>query len=576
MKKFLLGFLIGFVFCGLALVIFFFALVRLGSRPPSIPASAVLSYRLEGSIPETPQVEIPLPFFEHIAAPTVRDHWEMFRKAAADPRIRGILFTPQGVDAGWGKLEEIRSGIETFRKSGKPVYAYLRAPRARDYYLATAADRVFMAPEDFLDLKGLRAELMYVKGTLDKIGVQIDIEHAGKYKDAGDMFTRKSPTPETLEAMNSILDDLYGQLVTRLGAARKKSPDQMRAIIDQGPFTSRQALAMGLVDQLRYQDQVSGDLRERLKLTQDIRKVSPRDYSRVTPESLGVETGRRIALVAAEGDIIRGDSDSPFGNEGFITSAGMTKLLQRAGSDNSIRGVIVRIDSPGGDGFASDEIWREMVLLSKKKPLVISMSDLAASGGYYIAMTGDPVVAYPGTLTGSIGVFYGKADLRGLYDKIGVQKEILSRGRFAAIDSDYVPLTDEARKKLHASVEEFYHSFVERVAQGRKRGYAQVEPFAQGRVWLGSQAKANGLIDQFGGLDKAIELVKRKAGIPDREQVRLVSYPPPRNIFDVLFSRQTAVAAPETRVFSLLRRFSTRTWMEGGMMKMMPFTLDIK
>jgi protease-4 len=254
----------------------------------------------------------------------------------------------------------------------------------------------------------------------------------------------------------------------------------------------------------------------------------------------------------------------------------MTKLLDQVGSDSGIRGVIVRIDSPGGDGFASDEIWREMGLLSKKKPLVISMSDLAASGGYYIAMTGDPILAYPGTLTGSIGVFYGKADLHGLYDKIGLQKEILTRGRFADIDSDYVPLSNAARKKLQGSIDEFYKSFVGRVAQGRHRGYDQIEPLAQGRVWLGSQAKANGLIDQFGGLDRAIELVKQKAGIPAGERVRLVAYPSRRSIFDQLFSQSAAAAAPESQVLSLLRRFSTRTWMHGGMLKMMPYTIEVK
>ncbi|HEX8986304.1 MAG TPA: signal peptide peptidase SppA, partial [Bryobacteraceae bacterium] len=573
MKKFLLGVLIGFLFAGLGLVIVIFAVARFGARPPEISRDSVLVYRLEGAVPESPGITIPLPFFEGKTPPTVRDHWELLRKAAADSRIRAVLFMPQGVDAGWAKLEEIRSGIEAFRKSGKPVYAYLRAPRAREYYLATAADRIYMAPEDFLDLKGLRAELMYLRGTLDKIGVQIEIQHAGKYKDAGDTFTRKSASPETLEVMNSILDDLYGQLTARFASARNKTPEQIRAIIDQGPFVAKDALAAGLIDGLQYQDQIYGELRGKLKLA-EVRKVALKDYQKVAPESLGLETGRKIALVVAEGDIVRGDGESPFGGEGFVSSAGMTRLLQQVGNDGSVRGVIVRIDSPGGDGFASDEIWREMGLLSKKKPLVISMSDLAASGGYYMAMTGDPILAYPGTFTGSIGVFYGKADLHGLYDKLGVQKQILSRGRFAEIDSDYTPLSDAARVKLQSSIEQFYRTFVERVAQGRRRPYGQIEPIAQGRVWLGSQAKANGLIDDFGGLDKAIELVKRKAGIPTTEKVRLAAYPPRRTIFEQLFGPQPSVSLPESRVLSLARRFSTRTWLEGGFFKAMPYSIE--
>ncbi|MGE5647388.1 MAG: signal peptide peptidase SppA [Acidobacteriota bacterium] len=576
MKKFLLGVLIGLLFSGLALVVLLFAIARFASRPPAIPGGSVLVYRLQGDVPEAPQVEIPLPFFERMSAPTVRDHWEMLRKAAADSRIRALLLMPEGVGAGWAKIDEIRSGIEAFKRSGKPVYAFLRGPRAREYYLAAAADRVYMPPEDLLDLKGLRAELMYLKGTLDKIGVNIEIQHVGKYKDAGDVLTRKGPTPETLEVINSILDDLYGQLVTGLGNARRKTPEQMRAIIDQGPFTSKEALAHGLVDGLRYQDQVYGELKDKLKIGGELHKVSLRDYFRITPESVGIETGSRIALVAAEGDIIRGDAESPFGGQGFITSSGMTRLLQRVGSDRSIRGVILRIDSPGGDGFASDEILREVRLLSKKKPLVVSMSDMAASGGYYMAMSGDPLLAYPGTFTGSIGVFYGKADLRGLYDKLGIQKYVLTRGKFAGIDSDYVPMSDEGRKKLQASIEEFYKSFVDIVAQSRKRTYPQIDAVAQGRVWLGNQAKANGLIDQFGGIDRAIEIVKQKAGIPARESVRLVAYPPRRTILDQLLSRQPAVSLPESRMFQALRRYSTRTWAEGGMMKMAPYTVEVK
>ncbi|MGC9971209.1 MAG: signal peptide peptidase SppA [Bryobacteraceae bacterium] len=573
MKKFLLGVLIGFLFSGLALVIFCFAMLRLASRPPSVPDASILVFKLEGSVPETPGVEIPLPLFERMSSPTVRDHWELLRKAAADRRIRAVVFMPRGVEAGWGKLQELREDLLAFKKSGKPLYACLRAPGTREYYLATAADRVFMTPEDLLDLKGLRAELTYFKETLDKLGVRIEVEHAGKYKDAPDMFTRSSMSPETREVINSILDDLYGQLTGAIATARRKTPEQIRATIDQGPFVSQQALAAGLVDALQYQDQVFEELRERLKLPA-IRKVSHRDYLKIPPQSVGVESGRRVAFVVAEGDIVRGD-DGGFAADGALSPAAMADMLHRVGDDRGIQGVIVRIDSPGGDAFASDEIWREMTLLSKKKPLVISMSDAAASGGYDIAMTGDPLIAYPGSFTGSIGVFYGKADLRGLYNKLGVRKDILSRGRFAEIDSDYTPLSDAARQKLRREIDVLYSSFVRRVAQGRKREVAQIEPIAQGRVWLGSQAKANGLIDDFGGIDRAIELLKQKAGIPRDEQVRLVPYPPQRTIWDQLLGRPAdpLTGAP---LLAFLRRFATRTWLQGGMLKLMPCSIEVK
>jgi len=573
MKKFLLGVLIGFLFSGLALVIFFFAMLRLGSTPPEIPDGSMLTLKIEGPVPESPSVEVPLPVFERLSPPTVRDYWELLRKAAADRRIRAVVLMPEGVDAGWGKLQELRADLLEFKKSGKPIYAILRAPGTREYYLATAADRIYMAPEDYLDLKGLRAELTYFKNTLDKLGVRVEVEHAGKYKDAPEAFTRDSMSPETREVMNSILDDLFGQLTGAIATARKKTPEQIRATIDEGPFVSGQALAAGLVDSLRYQDQVFGELQRALKLPA-IRKVSYRDYLKVPPESAGVETGRHVAFVVAEGDILRGEN-GVFASQGGINPADMTSMLRRVGNDRGIRGVIVRIDSPGGDAFASDEIWREMAELGKKKPLVISMSDTAASGGYDMAMTGDPLVAYPATFTGSIGVFYGKVDLRGLYEKLGIRKDIISRGQFAEIDSDYGPLSDAARKKLQREIDAFYSRFVSRVAEGRRKTVAQIEPVAQGRVWLGSQAKANGLVDELGGIDRAIELLKQKAGIPLSEQVKLVAFPPQRTIWDQLFGQSEAASA-NAPLMAFLKRFAARTWFQGGMLKVMPYSIEVK
>jgi protease-4 len=240
-----------------------------------------------------------------------------------------------------------------------------------------------------------------------------------------------------------------------------------------------------------------------------------------------------------------------------------------------IRAVIVRIDSPGGSSFASDEIWREMNALSKKKPVVISMSDSAASGGYYIAMTGDPVVAYPATFTGSIGVVFGKVNLRGLYDKLGISKDFLMRGRYADIDSDYGPLSDAARGKLREGIDATYRSFVERVAEARKRKFEEIEPLAQGRVWLGSQAKARGLIDELGGMNRAIEVVRKKANIPRDEKVTLVVYPPKRSILDHLLSRAPMTSA-ETRLRALLKDVNAAALLEGGMLRLMPYSVTVK
>jgi protease IV len=230
---------------------------------------------------------------------------------------------------------------------------------------------------------------------------------------------------------------------------------------------------------------------------------------------------------------------------------------------------VVRIDSPGGEVTASDDMWRQMNLLSKKKPMVISMSDVAASGGYYMAMTGDPIVAYPGTLTGSIGVVFGKPDLRGLYDKLGISKDAVQRGRNADIDSDYTPLSPEQLALLRRGIDESYTDFIMKVAVGRHRQPAQIEPVAQGRVWLGSEAKPNGLVDELGGLSTAIELVKKRANIPASESVSLIVYPPRRTLFDLL-TRKSQENILESRLAKVFGSMPFHAWMRGGLLRIMP------
>ena len=458
-------------------------------------------------------------------------------------------------------------------KSGKPVFAFLRTPSTREYYLATAAGRIYMPPEDMLDLKGLRAELMFFRGTLDKIGVQVEIEHAGKYKDYGDMFTRTSMSPETREVLNCVLDEIYGHLVETVAAGRKKSPDEVRAIVDEGPFLARQALAKGLVDGLLYEDQVFGEM-EKAAGAGRLSRISIRHYLKSRGAAAGPKGKDRVALVVGEGTIIGGLAGDVYGEAG-IAAPSFIKLLRQVGEDPGIRGAIVRIDSPGGESFASDEIWREMNRLSARKPVVISMSDEAACGGYYISMTGDPVVAYPATFTGSIGVVYGKANLRGLYEKLGISKQLLTRGRFAAIDSDYTPLDEAARRKLREGVDDNYRAFVAKVAAARKRKFEEIEPLAQGRVWLGSQAKRNGLVDELGGLDRAVELIRQKARIPRGDEISLVVYPPQRSLFERLLGRSSGAPAPEwLRAF--LKRWPIDLLSRGGYFRLMPYSLEVR
>jgi len=583
MKKFLLGFVIGILFVALVGVILVAAAIRFGgSRRPQVVANSALVLQLEGDLPEQPAMEFPIPFFDNQQPLTIAENWQMLRNAAADSRIQAMVLEPRGLDVGWAKLEELRADIVNFKKSGKPVYAFLRGAGTKEYYLATAADKVFMSPEDELDVKGLRAELVFVKGTLDKLGVQMEFEHVGKYKDAPDMFTKTESSAETREVINQLLDQFYGDLINTVAEGRKKSPDAVRALIDNGPFIGKEALNGGLVDALIYEDQMYDQLRQQVKLN-SLEKIADRDYSRAAATNLGVEGPTKIALLVGQGDITRGSTNDS-GDSG-ITTAGMIKRLRAVRDDASIKGVILRIDSPGGDGIASDDILHEAKLLSQKKPTVISMSDLAASGGYFIAMTGDPVVAYRNTETGSIGVFFGKVNLRGLYDKLGVKKELMKRGRFADIDTEYAPLNDEQRAKLRTEIEVFYRGFVQRVADGRRRKYDDVEPLAQGRVWTGAQAKQNGLVDEIGGIDRAIEMVKQRAKIGATEKVTLVAYPPRRNLLQILMDRDTDLTSIESRIVDsrvearvreLVGDLPLRVLSRGGILRLMPYSITIR
>ncbi|PWU12163.1 MAG: signal peptide peptidase SppA [Terriglobia bacterium] len=572
MVKFLIGLVTGVLLVFLTVGILFFALLRFREKPPEVANNSVLVLRLNGAIPERTPVEIP--FLSEGPSLTVSSVWMDLRKAAADPRIKAVVLEPEGVAAGWAKLEEIRGDIDQFRKSGKPVFAYLRTPTAREYYIATAADRIYLGPEDPVYLKGMRAEIMYFKKTLDKLGVNVDVEHAGKYKDFGDMFTRTDMSPETREVINALVDDLYGNLLARIAAGRKMTTDRVRTLIDQGPFLATEAKSAGLIDELRFEDQMWGELKSRVNAG-DLKRVKAETYARVPPESVGLAGKSRIALVIGEGDITRGDPDNPAADENGLTSAAFDKLLEQVSNDSSIKAVIVRIDSPGGEVTASDDLWRYMNLLSRKKPMVISMSDVAASGGYYMALTGDPIVAYSGTETGSIGVVFGKPNLHGLYDKLGITKDAVQRGKNADIDSDYTALTPDQQQKLRHGIDVSYQEFVSKVASARHRKFEEIEPVAQGRVWLGSQAKMHGLVDELGGLDKAIELVKKKANIPTAESVSVVMYPPRRSLLDLVV-RRSQDDVLTSRLAQALPGLPFHAWIKGGFLRLMPYRIEVR
>jgi protease-4 len=584
MRKFILGVVCGLAFAFLAGVILIFTAVRLGGdKAPTIDNDSVLMLRLEGEIPEKPAMELPLPFFEEPRSVTMVELWSALNRAAEDTRIKAVVLEPKMLFTGWASIEQIRQDLLKFKKSGKPIYCRLQTPGTKEYYLATAADKIFLAPDDRVDMKGLRIESTYWKNTLDKVGVQIEIEHAGKYKDFGDTYSRTSMTPETREVLNGFLDQFYGDLIRVIAEGRKKKPEDVRTMLDDGPFLARKSKEFGLVDVTGYEDDMYTALKDQLKL-KEVKKAPLKDYARSRPQTKTTPKGR-IAFLVADGGISGSANMDP---EEEITAPSMVRMMKQIEKDDSINGVIFRVNSPGGDALASDLILHQAKLLSKKKPMIISMADYAASGGYMISMTGDTVLSYPNTITGSIGVVFGKANLRGLYDKLGIQKEILTRGKNAAIDSEYLPMDENARAKLREGILETYNNFLESVAEGRRKKKEEIAPIAEGRAWTGSQAKTQALVDELGGLDRAIELIKAKAKIDPKEKVALVPYPERKTLFEVLTSKNAPPDSTSIADEAVLRRFlktafpdpSTRTWVrtvvQGGMMRMAPKWFEVR
>ena len=574
MRKFLLGLVIGIVVTLLGGFIIVLAVGRLAaSKEPTIAGNSVLVLALDGEVPEVAPVEIPLPFLQSQGVPTVRDLWTSIHAAAHDKRIRALVIQPRGVGLGWGKLQELHEELLDFKKSGKPVYAFLQGPGTKEYYLASVADKIYLSPDDMLDVKGLRVEALYLKNTFDKIGVNFQVDHIGRYKDAGDMFTRTNMSPETREVLNQILDQLYGDFCSTVGQGRHKSADEMRSLVDSGPFVGSKAKDAGLVDQLGYEDQVYAELKKKVG-ENSLNKISIKSYFRAAPTG-----GDHIALIVGQGDILRGDPDDQFNNNQVISSGTIAKTIRQVRNDSSVKGVILRVDSPGGDAVASDEILHELKLLSNVKPLVISMSDVAASGGYFISMTGDPVVAYPNTITGSIGVIYARPNLRDLYAKLGVQEETITRGKLADLDSESIPLSDAAKQKLHESIQITYQSFVSKVAAARKKTYDQIDPIAQGRVWMGEQARQNGLVDELGGLNRAVAMIRQKAKLSGNGETNLIVFPPRRSLLELLTNSSpdsVGTAFAESKIRSVLTGLPGRAMLQGGMLRILPYQINVR
>ncbi len=515
------------------------------TRTPFSAANSYLALNLSGDIPEEPPSS-ELPAFLERRKASVRTLVESLDRAARDPRIKSVVLRTAGLEgAGFGKVQELRDALIRFRKSGKPAYAHLEFAGNKEFYLASACDKIYAVPTALLEVTGLAAEVTFYKGTFDKVGVEAQFVGVGKYKNAPNQFTESGFTAPHREQMEAMLDSLFTQYVEALSESRHKTQAEVRALIDQGPYDARRALQAGLVDELVYAD----ELEERLKGAD---KVTPGRYVRSAHGGLGFDGRPKIALIYAVGTIVTGEgSEGPFGGP-YAGSDTVARALREARQDASIRAIVLRVDSPGGSGTASDVIWREVELARKAKPVVVSMGDVAASGGYYIAMGSDEIVAQPGTITGSIGVFGGKFSLERLYDKVGLTHERVVRGKNAALFSDARPWNAEERAKVESLMVSFYDDFLDKAAEGRKMKREAIHAVAQGRVWTGTEALEKGLVDKLGGLDVALEAAKFRAKIGRGQEVSLVVLPEHKSWFEKLMERQeedpeaeaeTAVAA---------------------------------
>lgn len=495
-------------------------------RPPGVPDKGVLVLKIEGDLDELSTNPFDALFHEPV---TVRSLTQALRAAKTDPRITGVLLRPVQAPALWGKVQELRDALVDFRSSGKPLVALLEFAGDREYVLASAASRVVLVPPGQLNLTGLASYQVFLRGTFDKIGTQPDLLHIGDYKTAVNTFTEKGFTPAHREMTQSLNHDAFEQLLGTVASARKKTADDVRALIDQGPMLPDAALRNGLVDDVAYMDEIG----KTSGLGDSFKELPIEQYLTVLPASRTSVSAPRVAILYAIGTIVSGNGGSgPTGTE--VGADKLSQYIREVRNDDSIKAVVLRIDSPGGSTVASDVIWRELMLLRARKPLVVSMSDLAASGGYYIAMPGHVIVAQPGTLTGSIGIFSGKFVTGGTYSKLGMNIEAVSEGTYAEMYSPIRPFNLAERVKVEEQMQAFYDQFVEKVAESRTSTPEKIDAIAQGRVWTGRQARDRGLVDELGGLPRALVIAQQRAGIARETAVQVVTYPPKPSVFEAL------------------------------------------
>ena len=517
--------------------------------PPPIKKYA--EFTLGGTYTDTKTVSP----FGTSATKTLRGLFKKLDALKTDDDIAGIIFKIEGVSLGWAALQEIRTKLLEFHEAEKETIGYLESGGNAEYLLAATMDRIVLTPTGSLNLTGLRAEVLFYKGLLDKLDIEADMLAMGKYKSGVEPYMRDGMSDAFRESMTALLDDLYAQLLNYIAESRDGiSTKTASDLINRGPFTAAEAKQEKLVDALQYYDALVTTLKAASE-DEEVQVVKPSFERKRTvpnmnsfaglmqlfsmlnpPQRVRAAGENQIALIYASGPILP-DIDSPFISMAAITPKDLKKAFEKARTDQSIRAVVLRIDSPGGSALASDLIWREVTLTQREKPVVVSMGNVAASGGYYIAMAAGTIVAQPSTLTGSIGVFGGKLNFKGLYNKAGLTKEIIAHGQNATLYSDYGGFTPTERERVEKMMKTVYKDFVSKAAAGRSKSFDDIDAIAQGRVWTGRQAQELGLVDTLGGLEDALSIAKEQAGFAEDDKVNLIVLPKQRPLFEQLIEQ---------------------------------------
>jgi len=560
MKRIIVGLLAALGALTLAMIVLVFAaaaaarLTRAG-----VPQRTILEANLETALMEyVPEDPVAKALFGE--RPSLRDVVDALERAGGDQRVVGVLARLGAAPLGMGQVQELREAVQRFRQRRKFAVAFAETfgefgPGGNGYYLASAFDEIWMQPSGDIGLTGVLAESFFLRGTLDKLGITPRMDHRYEYKNAMNIFTEKKFTPAHREATARVVQSWAAQQVRGIAEGRKLSQEQVRALVNRGPLLGREALEGKLVDGLAYWQEVYDKAKQRGG--RDAKMLSLGKYLQRAGRPHG--KGKTIALIYGVGGVQRGKSgfDPVFGEVamGSDTVAGAFRAAVR---DKDVKAILFRIDSPGGSYVASDTIWQETVRARKAgKPVIASMGDLAGSGGYFVAMAADKIVAQPGTITGSIGVLGGKMLTTGFWQKLGISWDEVHEGTNATFWSGTSDYTPAQWARFQAWLDRVYEDFTSKVAEGRRLPKQRVLEIAKGRIWTGEDAKGLGLVDELGGFETALKLAKQAAGIPEKEEVRLKLFPPRKSPFELVIEKLTGKEPeseqPEASVQALIR-----------------------